>query len=188
MDEELIGIHRTVSLHVLNYIPVMPIRPENSQWPLGFMTNRCRNALRHIESEEQFTRDEIEVSRKILEWERGLDGQVKDIIRHESWKKQKAGKKSWFYPPVVIRAKAGTGKSILVGKIMAELIDAASVELDTGRRAALYKELNEILYNDPMWLIGAQEGVVMAHRDWLKGFVQNPLWPRPSLKFSLFDK
>ena len=71
---------------------------------------------------------------------------------------------------------------------VAELIDAASVELDTGRRAALYKELNEILYNDPMWLIGAQEGVVMAHRDWLKGFVQNPLWPRPSLKFSLFDK
>ena len=71
---------------------------------------------------------------------------------------------------------------------VAELIDAAAVELDTGKRAALYKELNEILYNDPMWLIGAQEGVVMAHRDWLKGFVQNPLWPRPSLKFALFDK
>ena len=50
------------------------------------------------------------------------------------------------------------------------------------------KEFTEILYNDPMLLIGAQEGVVMAHRDWLKGFVQNPLWPRPSLKFSLFDK
>ena len=33
---------------------------------------------------------------------------------------------------------------------VAELIDAASVESDTGRRAALYKELNEILYNDPM--------------------------------------
>ena len=71
---------------------------------------------------------------------------------------------------------------------VAELIDAAAVELNPDKRAALYKELNEILYNDPMWLIGAQEGVVMAHRDWLKGFVQNPLWPRPSLKFSLFDK
>ena len=71
---------------------------------------------------------------------------------------------------------------------IAELIDAAAVELNSDKRAALYKELNEILYNDPMWLIGAQEGVVMAHRDWLKGFVQNPLWPRPSLKFSLFDK
>tara|TARA_Y200000002_G_scaffold247079_1_gene204456 strand:- start:226 stop:1884 length:1659 start_codon:yes stop_codon:yes gene_type:complete len=71
---------------------------------------------------------------------------------------------------------------------VAELIDAAAVELNSDKRAALYKELNEILYNDPMWLIGAQEGVVMAHRDWLKGFVQNPLWPRPSLKFSLFDK
>jgi peptide/nickel transport system substrate-binding protein len=71
---------------------------------------------------------------------------------------------------------------------VAKLIDAAAVELKSDKRAALYKELNEILYNDPMWLIGAQEGVVMAHRDWLKGFVQNPLWPRPSLKFSLFDK
>lgn len=71
---------------------------------------------------------------------------------------------------------------------VAKLIDAAAVELNSDKRAALYKELNEILYNDPMWLIGAQEGVVMAHRDWLKGFVQNPLWPRPSLKFSLFDK
>ena len=67
-------------------------------------------------------------------------------------------------------------------------MSAAAVELNSDKRAALYKELNEILYNDPMWLIGAQEGVVMAHRDWLKGFVQNPLWPRPSLKFSLFDK
>ena len=71
---------------------------------------------------------------------------------------------------------------------VADLIDAASVELDTAKRAALYSELQSILYDDPMWLIGAQEGIVMAHRDWLKGFAMNPLWPRPSLKFSLFDK
>lgn len=71
---------------------------------------------------------------------------------------------------------------------VAELIDAAAVELDPEKRAALYSELQAMLYEDPMWLIGAQEGVVMAHRDWLKGFAMQPLWPRPSLKFALFDK
>lgn len=71
---------------------------------------------------------------------------------------------------------------------VASLIDAAAVELDEGKRAAIYAELQRLLYDDPMWIIPAQEGVVMAYRDWLKGFVMQPLWPRPSLKFALFDK
>jgi peptide/nickel transport system substrate-binding protein len=62
------------------------------------------------------------------------------------------------------------------------------VELDEGKRAAIYAELQRLLYDDPMWIIPAQEGLVMAYRDWLKGFVMQPLWPRPSLKFALFDK
>lgn len=71
---------------------------------------------------------------------------------------------------------------------VASLIDTAAVELDEGKRAAIYAELQRLLYDDPMWIIPAQEGVVMAYRDWLKGFVMQPLWPRPSLKFALFDK
>ena len=39
--------------------------------------------------------------------------------------------KEKVYPPVVIRAKAGTGKSILVGKTMAELIDAGVDKIRT---------------------------------------------------------
>jgi hypothetical protein len=39
-----------------------------------------------------------------------------------------------------------------------------------------------------MWIIAAQEGIVNAHRDWVQGFVLNPLWPRPNIKFALFDK
>ena len=66
--------------------------------------------------------------------------------------------------------------------------DAVAVELDTDRRAEIYAELQRLLYDEPMWLIGAQEGVTLAHRDWLKGFQMQPLWPRPSLKFALFDK
>ena len=71
---------------------------------------------------------------------------------------------------------------------IARLIDRASVELDPAKRSALYAELQRLLYDDPMWLITAQEGIVMAHRSWVQGFVMQPLWPRPSLKFSLFDK
>jgi peptide/nickel transport system substrate-binding protein len=71
---------------------------------------------------------------------------------------------------------------------VADLIDRAAVELDTEKRAAIYSELQKMLFDDPMWIIAAQEGVAMAHRDWIKGFVMQPLWPRPSLKFVLFDK
>ena len=71
---------------------------------------------------------------------------------------------------------------------IAELIDSAAVELDPEKRAAAYAELQRLLYDDPMWIIAAQEGVTMAHREWVKGFVMNPLWPRPSLKFALMSK
>ena len=74
------------------------------------------------------------------------------------------------------------------GEKIASLIDQASVELDPEKRAALYSDLQTVLYDDPMWLIGAQEGVVTAYRDWLDGFEMQPLWPRPSLKFVHFSK
>ncbi len=71
---------------------------------------------------------------------------------------------------------------------IASLIDEASVELDTTKRAELYAQLQRLAFDDPMWLIGAQEGVVMAYRDHIQGFVMQPLWPRPGLRFALFDK
>ena len=71
---------------------------------------------------------------------------------------------------------------------VASLIDAASVEADPDARAAIYSEIQFLLFDDPMWLIAAQEGVVMAHRDWVQNFTTNPLWPRPSLRFALMDK
>jgi peptide/nickel transport system substrate-binding protein len=69
-----------------------------------------------------------------------------------------------------------------------ELIDEGAQELDADRRAEIYAELQRLLYEDPMWLITAQEGIANAHRDWVDGFVLNPLWPRPNVKFALFDK
>ncbi|MGH9166888.1 MAG: ABC transporter substrate-binding protein [Acidimicrobiia bacterium] len=71
---------------------------------------------------------------------------------------------------------------------IASLIDEASVETDTDRRAEIYQQLAEILFADPMWVIAGNEVALNAHRDWVQNFVMNPLWPRPSMKFALFDK
>jgi peptide/nickel transport system substrate-binding protein len=71
---------------------------------------------------------------------------------------------------------------------IAEMIDSAGVELDPAKRAATYAELQRILFDDPMWIITAQEGVAMAHRDWVRNFSMQPLWPRPSFKFALLNK
>ncbi len=71
---------------------------------------------------------------------------------------------------------------------IADLIDAAAAELDTDTRAGQYAELQRLLYDDPMWIIAAQEGVAVAYRDNVQGFVHNPLWPRPNVRWNYFSK
>ena len=71
---------------------------------------------------------------------------------------------------------------------IAALIDEAAVSIDTDRRIEIYQELTQLLYDDPMWIIHGNERALMAHRSWVQNFQMNPLWPRPSLKFALFDK
>lgn len=71
---------------------------------------------------------------------------------------------------------------------ISSMIEEAAVITDPDEREAIYQELSALLYEDPMWIIAGNEVAVMAHRDWVQGFVMNPLWPRPSLKFALFDK
>lgn len=68
------------------------------------------------------------------------------------------------------------------------MVEEASVITDPAEREAIYQELSGIFFEDPMWIIAGNEVAVMAHRDWVEGFVMNPLWPRPSLKFALFNK
>ena len=71
---------------------------------------------------------------------------------------------------------------------IASIIEAAGTELDTDARLAMYAELAPMLYDDPMWIIAGNEIALNAHRDTVQGFVMNPLWPRPSVKFAFFDK
>lgn len=71
---------------------------------------------------------------------------------------------------------------------VASMIDEAATTTDPDTRAQIYGELAQILYEDPMWVLAGNETALNAHRDWIQGFVMNPLWPRPSLKFALWDK
>jgi len=71
---------------------------------------------------------------------------------------------------------------------IATLIEQGATELDEATREQIYSELQTLLYEDPMWVIAAQEGIVNAHRDNVERFVLNTLWPRPNVKFALFDK
>jgi peptide/nickel transport system substrate-binding protein len=71
---------------------------------------------------------------------------------------------------------------------IAALIDEAAVSTDTDRRVEIYQQLARTLFEDPMWVIPGNERALMAHRSWVQNFQMNPLWPRPSLKFALFDK
>jgi len=112
-------IHREVSNHVLNTIPVKPLRYETLNWPLGFLTTRCKKG------DSGFTQREKDVSGKILGWTHKLDSIIRRDLKNLKEKRTKTKGKS-FFPPLVVRAKSGWGKSILLGKVIAELIDAAS--------------------------------------------------------------
>ena len=128
------GIHRTVSNHVLNYIPLTPDRPQMSEWPLGFMTERCKDDYGQIRrdlkktEDSDFTSSELEVSGRLFPWKKEIDDQVRKEIDKKKWVLENNLSESrqrhpTFYPPLVIRSKSGFGKSILIGKIISELVD-----------------------------------------------------------------
>lgn len=71
---------------------------------------------------------------------------------------------------------------------IAQMIEAANAELDPDAREQLYFELQEVLYEEAMWVMPAQEALVLAYRDWLTGVAANSMWPRPGLKYSLYGK
>ena len=69
-----------------------------------------------------------------------------------------------------------------------EMITEAQRELDPDARAELYSELQQVLFDEAMWIFTAQESAVLAYRDWLTGVTVNPMWPRPALRYSLYGK
>lgn len=66
---------------------------------------------------------------------------------------------------------------------IAELIDAGKATVDPDDRFAIYSELQQLLYEDPMWVYAAQEGLAYPYRSWLKDFTVNPLWRGPHYEY-----
>lgn len=66
---------------------------------------------------------------------------------------------------------------------IAELIDAGKATLDPAEREQIYSELQQLLYDDPMWVYAAQEGLAYPYRSRLTDFVVNPLWRGPHYEY-----
>ncbi len=66
---------------------------------------------------------------------------------------------------------------------IAELIDAGKATVNPDERFEIYSELQQLLYEDPMWVYAAQEGLAFPYRTWLEGFTVNPLWRGPHYEY-----
>lgn len=71
---------------------------------------------------------------------------------------------------------------------VASMIAEARRTVDVDRRLEMYSELQQLLYEEAMWVMPAQEGAPIAYGQWMKGVVINPMWPRPTTRWALYDK
>ena len=69
-----------------------------------------------------------------------------------------------------------------------ELINSARTALDEQTRLDILSEIQNVLYEEAMWIMPANEGAPTARGDWVTGHVENPMWPRPSQYWALYDK
>ena len=69
-----------------------------------------------------------------------------------------------------------------------ELINSARTALDEQTRLDILSEIQTALYEEAMWIMPANEGAPTARGDWVTGHVENPMWPRPSQYWALYDK
>jgi len=120
--------HRQVSLHVLNDLPIKPMRAETLPWPIAFLTDDCKEAAR-TDGQSKYSPREKNLSKRIFGWRGGLDVQITELLE-KSRKPIKLSSGDIFWKPIVIRALSGLGKSILIGKVIAELINSNENSLD----------------------------------------------------------
>ena len=69
-----------------------------------------------------------------------------------------------------------------------DLINSARTSLDEEERLGLISEIQNVLYEEAMWIMPANEGAPSAYGDWVTGHVENPMWPRPSQYWAIYDK
>ncbi len=69
-----------------------------------------------------------------------------------------------------------------------ELINSARTALDEQERLDILSEIQSVLYEEAMWIMPANEGAPSASGDWVTGHIENPMWPRPSQYWAIYDK
>jgi peptide/nickel transport system substrate-binding protein len=69
-----------------------------------------------------------------------------------------------------------------------DLIAAARTTLDEEERLQILSEIQTVLYEEAAWIMPANEGAPSAYGDWVQGHVENPMWPRPSQYWAIYDK
>jgi len=68
------------------------------------------------------------------------------------------------------------------------LIQSARTTLDEEERLSILSEIQNVLYEEAMWIMPANEGAPSARGEWVTGHVENPMWPRPSQYWAIYDK
>src|SRR5678815_646470 len=58
------------------------------------------------------------------------------------------------------------------------LLDAARAELDPARRAALYRRVERILYDDAPWIWDYHRVATEVIQPYVRDFQQHPIWTR----------
>jgi peptide/nickel transport system substrate-binding protein len=69
-----------------------------------------------------------------------------------------------------------------------EMVNSARTALDEETRLGIISDLQTALYEEAMWIMPANEGAPTAVGDWVTGHVENPMWPRPSQYWAIYDK
>jgi len=69
-----------------------------------------------------------------------------------------------------------------------DLINSARTALDEQERLDILSEIQNVLYEEAMWIMPANEGAPLARGDWVQNHVENPMWPRPGQYWALYDK
>jgi peptide/nickel transport system substrate-binding protein len=69
-----------------------------------------------------------------------------------------------------------------------DLIAEARSTLDEDARLEVLSEIQNVLYEEAMWIMPANEGAPSASGDWVQNHIENPMWARPSQYWAIYDK
>jgi peptide/nickel transport system substrate-binding protein len=99
---------------------------------------------------------------------------------------------AYLFDSAVSDGRYGSVNSFVDGYSDPEAIDAlitsARTTLDEEERLEILSEIQHVLYEEAMWIMPANEGAPSASGDWVTGHIENPMWPRPSQYWKLYDK